>query len=210
LAGAWAAKVVPAKTIAELIALARRDGKLDAGTAPPGTESYLAAELFRVMTGLDMTIVTYKGTGPLTNDLLGGHIPVAFNTLAPALGNIEAGSLRAIAVASPVRSSLLPAVPTVSNPGYRVSGRGAVCPAAGTPPIVERLSKELRAIMASGAPATLLGASATRGICRLFRVKLRNSRCELPRAGKPHRSTQHSRIIRPLQIPPILPHWDTG
>jgi tripartite-type tricarboxylate transporter receptor subunit TctC len=143
----------PAKTIAELIALARRDGKLDAGTAPPGTENYLAAELFRVMTGLDITIVTYKGTGPLTNDLLGGHIPVAFNTLAPALGNIEAGSLRAIAVASPVRWSLLPTVPTVSEsglPGFEVAVRYGLLAPAGTPrPIVERLSKELRAIMAS-------------------------------------------------------------
>jgi tripartite-type tricarboxylate transporter receptor subunit TctC len=64
----------PAKTIAELIALGRRDGKLDAGAPPPGTENYLAAELFRAMTGLDITIVTYKGTGPLTNDLVGGHI----------------------------------------------------------------------------------------------------------------------------------------
>jgi tripartite-type tricarboxylate transporter receptor subunit TctC len=143
----------PAKTIAELIALARRDGKLDVGTAPPGTENYLAAELFHAMTGLDMTIVTYKGTGPLTNDLLGGHIPVAFNTLAPALGNIEAGSLRAIAVASPVRWSLLPAVPTVSEsglPGFEVAVRYGLLAPAGTPrPIVERLNKELRAIMAS-------------------------------------------------------------
>jgi tripartite-type tricarboxylate transporter receptor subunit TctC len=143
----------PAKTIAELIALARRDGKLDAGTPPPGTENYLAAELFRAMTGLDITIVTYKGTGPLTNDLVGGHVPVGFNTLAPALGNIEAGSLRAIAIAGPVRSSLLPEVPTVSEsglPGFEAAVRYGMLAPAGTPrPIVERLNKELRAIMTS-------------------------------------------------------------
>jgi tripartite-type tricarboxylate transporter receptor subunit TctC len=143
----------PARSIAELIALARRDGKLDAGTPPPGTENYLAAELFRAMTGLDITIVTYKGTGPLTNDLLGGHIPIAFNTLAPALGNLEAGSLRAIAIAAPARTSLLPNVPTAAEsglPGFEAAVRYGLLAPAGTPrPIVERLNRELRAIMTS-------------------------------------------------------------
>jgi tripartite-type tricarboxylate transporter receptor subunit TctC len=141
----------PAHSIAELIALARRAGRLDAGTPPPGTENYLAAELFRAMTGIDMTIVTYKGTGPLTNDLLGGHIPIAFNTLAPALGNIEAGSLRAIAVAAPARTSLMPGVPTAGEsglPGFEAAVRYGLLAPAGTPrPIVERLNKELRTAM---------------------------------------------------------------
>jgi tripartite-type tricarboxylate transporter receptor subunit TctC len=143
----------PATTVTELIALAHRNGKLDAGTPPPGTENYLAAELFRAMTGLDMTIVTYKGTGPLTNDLVGGHVEIGFNTLAPALGNIEAGSLRAIAVAGQGRSSLLPEVPTASEsglPGFEAAVRyGMLAPAATPRPIVERLNKELRAIMTS-------------------------------------------------------------
>jgi len=143
----------PATTVTELIALARRNGKLDAGTPPPGTENYLAAELFRAMTGLDMTIVTYKGTGPLTNDLVGGHVEIGFNTLAPALGNIQAGGLRAIAVAGQGRSSLLPEVPTVSEsglPGFEAAVRyGMLAPAATPRPIVERLNKELRAIMTS-------------------------------------------------------------
>jgi tripartite-type tricarboxylate transporter receptor subunit TctC len=143
----------PAKTIAELIALARKTGKLDAGTPPPGTENYLAAELFRTMTGLDVTIITYKGTGPLTSDLLGGHIPIAFNTLAPALGNIEAGQLRAIAVAAAERSSLLPDVPTAGEsglPGFEAAVRYGLLAPAGTPrAIVDRLNKELRAITGS-------------------------------------------------------------
>jgi tripartite-type tricarboxylate transporter receptor subunit TctC len=143
----------PAKTIAELIALARASGRLDAGTPPPGTENYLAAELFRSMTELDVTIVTYKGTGPLTNDLLGGHISIAFNTLAPALGNIQAGQLRAIAVAAAERSSLLPDVPTVSEsglPGFEAAVRYGLLAPAGTPPaIVERLNRELRTITSS-------------------------------------------------------------
>ena len=64
------------------------------------------------MSGADMTIVTYKGTGPLTTDLLGGHIQVAFNTLPPAICNIKAGTLRAIAVAAPQRLAAIPDVPT--------------------------------------------------------------------------------------------------
>jgi len=143
----------PARSIAELIALTRRDGRLDAGTPPPGTENYLAAELFRTMTGLDITIVTYKGTGPLTNDLLGGHIAIAFNTLAPALGNIEAGSLRAIAIAAATRSSLLPEVPTAAEsglPGFEAAVRYGLLAPAGTPrPIIERLNRELRTTMTS-------------------------------------------------------------
>jgi tripartite-type tricarboxylate transporter receptor subunit TctC len=152
----------PAKTMAELIALTRKTGKLDAGTPPPGTENYLAAELFRTMTGLDVTIVTYKGTGPLTNDLLGGHISIAFNTLAPALGNIEAGQLRAIAVAAAERSRLLPDVPTASEsglPGFEASVRYGVLAPAGTPrAIVDRLNRELSAITGSGDMAKRIAA----------------------------------------------------
>jgi tripartite-type tricarboxylate transporter receptor subunit TctC len=143
----------PAKSIAELIALAKRDDKLDVGTPPPGTENYLAAELFKAMTGINMTIVSYKGTGPLTNDLVGGHIAVAFNTIAPALGNIQAGHLRALAVAGRARSGLLPDVPTVAEsglPGFEAAVRYGVLAPAGTPrPIVERINAELRAIVSA-------------------------------------------------------------
>jgi tripartite-type tricarboxylate transporter receptor subunit TctC len=152
----------PAKSIADLIALASKTGRLDAGTPPPGTENYFAAELFRTMTGLDVTIVTYKGTGPLTNDLLGGHISVGFNTLAPALGNIEAGQLRAIAVAAAERSNLLPNVPTASEsglPGFEAAVRYGLMAPAGTPPaIVARLNRELQAITASPEMAKRIAA----------------------------------------------------
>jgi tripartite-type tricarboxylate transporter receptor subunit TctC len=143
----------PANSIAELIALAKRDDKLDVGTPPPGTENYLAAELFKAMTGINMTIVSYKGTGPLTNDLVGGHIAVAFNTIAPALGNIQAGHLRALAVAGRARSGLLPDVPTVAEsglPGFEAAVRYGVLAPAGTPrPIVERINAELRTIVSA-------------------------------------------------------------
>ena len=144
---------LPAKSIAELIALAKQQDKLDIGTPPPGTENYLAAELFKAMTGINATIVSYKGTGPLTNDLVGGHIAVAFNTIAPALGNIQAGHLRAIAVAGRTRSSLLPDVPTVAEsglPGFEAAVRYGLLAPAGTPrPIIERINAELRAMVGS-------------------------------------------------------------
>src|SRR6476619_5914571 len=81
----------PVNSLSDIVALAKKEpGKLTIGTPPPPTLNYFAIELMKVMTGIDVTIVTYKGTGPLTNDLVGGHVPLAFNTTAPALGNIQA------------------------------------------------------------------------------------------------------------------------
>jgi tripartite-type tricarboxylate transporter receptor subunit TctC len=86
----------PAKSLADVIALAMKEpGKVTVGTPPPPTVNYFAAELFKSLTGAEMTIVSYKGTGPLTNDLVGGHVAVGLNTIPPAMGNIEAGRLRA-------------------------------------------------------------------------------------------------------------------
>src|SRR6266478_8453540 len=108
----------PAKSLAELIALAKKEpGKLNVGTPPPGTGGYLAAELFKAVAQVEVTIVPFKGTAQLTNDLVGGHVPIGFNVLAPAMGNLQAGSLRAIAVLGRERSSLFPAVPTASEAG---------------------------------------------------------------------------------------------
>jgi tripartite-type tricarboxylate transporter receptor subunit TctC len=105
------------------------------------------------MTGVDITIVSYKGTGPLTNDLVGGHVPLAFNTIAPAISNIEAGRLRAIAVAAPARSAALPDVPTSAEsglPGFEAVFYYGVSAPAGTPrPVIDLLSKQLRLIVSS-------------------------------------------------------------
>lgn len=145
---------LPASSLAEVLALAKKEpGKLSVGTPPPPTLNYFAAELMKVMTGADITIVTYKGTGPLTNDLVGGHVPLAFNTTAPALGNIQAGKIRAIAVAAPKRSAALPDVPTAAEaglPGFEAVLYYGMAAPAGTPrPIIERINKEMRAIIAS-------------------------------------------------------------
>jgi tripartite-type tricarboxylate transporter receptor subunit TctC len=143
----------PARTVKDLIAMAKREpGKLNVGTPPPGTGGYLAAELFKAAAGIDFAVVTYKGTGPLTNDLLGGHVPVAFNVLAPAMGNLQAGTLRAIATAGPMRLSLLPDIPTIAEsglPGFEAVLHYGLMAPAGTPAeIVERLNRELRTALA--------------------------------------------------------------
>ncbi len=144
----------PAKTVAEVIAIAKREpGKLNFGTSAVGTGGYLTAEYFKSVAGLDMTIIPYRGTAPLMNDLIGGHVPVSFGVLPPAIGNIQSGSLRAIAVTGTHRFSLLPDVPTASEsglPGFdAVLHYGLIAP-AGTPrPIIERLNKELRALAES-------------------------------------------------------------
>jgi len=140
---------MPVKSVAELIALARREpGKLAIGTSVVGSGGYMAAELFKDAARVDMTVVPYKGTGPLANDSLGGHVPVSFNTLAPILSNILAGNLRALGVASTVRSTLLPQVPTIAEsglPGFEAVLRYGLLAPAGTPrDVVARLNRELR------------------------------------------------------------------
>jgi len=109
---------VPVKSMAEVLAFAKKQpGKLTVGTPPAPTLNYFGAEAFKAMAGADMTIVTYKGTGPLTTDLLGGHVMLGFNTLPPAIGNIKAGKIKALAVAAPQRLATIPDVPTTAESG---------------------------------------------------------------------------------------------
>jgi tripartite-type tricarboxylate transporter receptor subunit TctC len=142
----------PAKTIGETVAIAKEvASKFNIGTSAVGTGGYLSAELFKAVTGIDAAIIPYKGTGQVMNDLLGNHVPVAFGVLPPALGNLQAGTLKAIAVLSPTRFSLLPEVPTANEsglPGFEsVLHYGLLAP-AGTPrPIIDRLNAALRALV---------------------------------------------------------------
>ncbi len=142
----------PAKTMADVVAIAKTEGaKLNIGTSAVGTGGYLSAELFKAITNTDATIIPYKGTGQVMNDLLGGHVPIAFGVLPPALGNLHAGTLRAIAVLSDTRFSLLPDVPTSAEsglPGFEsVLHYGVVAPAGTPPAIIERLNAALRALV---------------------------------------------------------------
>ena len=142
----------PAKSVAEFIALAKKEpGKLNVGTSALGTGGYMTAEHFKSEAGVDVAIIPYKGTAPLMTDLLGGHVPVAFGVLPPALGNIQAGKLRAIAVTSAKRFSLLPDVPTFDEsgmPGFEAVLHYGLLAPAGTPKdIVDKLSVELRKLV---------------------------------------------------------------
>lgn len=142
----------PGRTVADVIAAAKAaPGKLSIGTSAVGTGGYMTAELFKASAGIDATLVPYKGTGPLMNDLVGGHVPVAFGVLAPALGNIEAKTLRVVAVMSRERFPLLPDVPTADEsglPGFEsVLHYGLLAPAGTPQPIVARINAALQALV---------------------------------------------------------------
>ena len=149
-----ASPAFPAKTLADVIALAKKEpGKLSAGTPPAPTINFFAAKLFNLTAGVDITTVAYKGTGPLTNDVLGNQVPLGFDTIPAAVSNVKAGQLRAIAVTGATRSAALPDVPTAAEsglPGFdAVQYYGLTAPAGVPRPIVDRLNKELRTMLAA-------------------------------------------------------------
>jgi tripartite-type tricarboxylate transporter receptor subunit TctC len=140
---------VPVRSVAELIAYAKaRPGEINYGSAGIGTVGHLAGELLATMAGVRLTHVPYKGTGPAITDLLGGHIPMMFTPIPTAHAQAESGLLRALAVSSAQRSSLLPDLPTVAEsglPGYEAALRYGLVAPAGTPrAIIDRLNRELR------------------------------------------------------------------
>jgi tripartite-type tricarboxylate transporter receptor subunit TctC len=144
----------PAHSVAELIAYAKaHPGQVNYGSAGIGTVGQLAGALLATMAGVELVHVPYKGTGPAITDLLGGHIPMMFTPIPTAHAQAESGLLRALAVSSAQRSSLLPDLPTVAEsglPGYEAALRYGLVAPAGTPrPIIERLNKELRVALAA-------------------------------------------------------------
>jgi len=145
---------LPATSLADVIALAKKEpGKLSVGTPPPPTINYFAAELFKMMADVNVTIVTYKGTAPLTTDLLGGHVPLGLSTIPATIGNIQAGTLRAIAVTATARAAVLPDVPTSAEaglPGYEAGFYYGMSAPAGTPrPIIDKLNAEINRALAA-------------------------------------------------------------
>jgi tripartite-type tricarboxylate transporter receptor subunit TctC len=143
---------LPVQTAKELIALAKKEpGKLIAASAGNGSFTHLATELFMKLAGVDFKVVQFKGGGNALLDAIGGHSQVLMMALTPALPQIKAGKLRALGVGGPKRSRLLAEVPTVAEAGltgYEASQWWAIFAPAGTPkPIVERLYKEVEAIM---------------------------------------------------------------
>jgi tripartite-type tricarboxylate transporter receptor subunit TctC len=141
-------------SVDELITVAKASpGKIQFGSPGIGTTNHLAGELFASMAEVKLAHIPYKGTGPAITDLLGGHIAMMFAPIPAAHGNVSAGLLRALGVTSLKRSSLLPDVPTVAEaalPGFEVAQRSALLAPAGTPrAIIERLNKELNAVLAT-------------------------------------------------------------
>lgn len=138
---------VPAQTLQELIALAKKEpGKLNYGSTSAGGSPHMSAELLKMMTGINISHVPYKGAAPMLTDLVGGHIPIGFDNLPSAMPFIESGKLRAIAVTTAKRWPGAPSIPTVAEtvPGYEVSGWFGLLAPAGTPPaIVDLIQKSV-------------------------------------------------------------------
>jgi len=143
---------VPAKTVKELVAYGKANpGKLAYGSNGQGTLQHLIGEQFSAMNGVEMLHVPYKGSGPLTTDLIAGQVSMSFDTITPVLQQIKAGKLRALAVTTGKRSPALPDVPTLAEaglPGFdQGSWFGILAPAKTPPEIVNKLNAEIVKIL---------------------------------------------------------------
>jgi tripartite-type tricarboxylate transporter receptor subunit TctC len=143
---------LPVKSVSEFIAYAKANpGKISYASAGNGTSAHLAAELFKVMAGVDLLHVPYRGSGPALTDLMAGQVQVMFDTLPSSIEHIKAGKLRALGVTSAIRSDVLPDVPTIADtvPGYELTAWFGIGAPRDTPPeIVEKLNREITAALA--------------------------------------------------------------
>ena len=148
-------KDVPAKTVAEFIAYVKANpGKVNLASSGNGTSVHLSGEMFMMMAGAKMQHVPYRGAAPAITDLLGGQVQVIFDNMPSILQHVRAGSLRALAVTSTVRSELLPDVPVLADtiPGYEASALFGMGAPKNTPKeIIEKLNKEVNAVLAEPA-----------------------------------------------------------
>ena len=142
---------VPAKTVPEFIAYAKANpGKINMASGGNGSPQHVYGELFKVMTGINMLHVPYRGAAPALVDLIGGQVQVMFDPISSSIGYIKAGKLRALAVTTATRSKALPDLPTVGEfvPGYEATGWQGVGAPKDTPAeIVEKLNKEINAAL---------------------------------------------------------------
>ena len=155
---------LPAKTIPELIALAKAEpGKITLASYGTGSTSHVAGELFQMMAGIKMIHVPYRGGAPMTTDLIGGQVQVGIDVSTGARPPVQSGSLRGLGICG-ARTSMFPDVPSIgeSVPGYEASAWGGVGATRGTPPeIIERLNRELNAGLANPAVKARLADVAT-------------------------------------------------
>jgi tripartite-type tricarboxylate transporter receptor subunit TctC len=155
---------VPAKSLGELIAYAKANpGKLSFGSGGNGTPAHLAGELLKMEAKIDMTHVPFRGTGPALQNVIAGHVPMAFNPPPPLLPHIENGAIRAIAITTLKRTAALPQVPTIAEqgfPGFDATTWHALVAPAGTP-------KEVIATLHGAVTATLNDGDARKSLTDL-------------------------------------------
>ena len=161
---------VPVKTIPELIAYAKANpGKLNMASSGNGSTIHMSGELFKMMTGVDLVHVPYRGGALALTDMIGGQVQVMFDNIPTSAEHVKSGKLRGLAVSSTARSDVLPELPTVAEfiPGYEASAWYGIGAPKDTPPeIIEKLNKEVNAILAdpkAKARFTELGASLLPG-----------------------------------------------
>ncbi len=145
---------LPVNSVAELIAYGKANpGKLNFASSGNGTSIHLSGELFKVMAGVQMAHIPYKGSAPALQDLIAGQVQLMFDNLPPSLPQIKGGKLRALAVTSAVRAPALPDVPTVAEaglPGFEASSWFGILAPAGTPPdVIAKLNTEIAKWLAS-------------------------------------------------------------
>lgn len=153
----------PANDLAGLVALAKRmPGKISYGSAGNGTPGHLTGEMFKTAAGIDIQHVPYKGSAPAVTDLIGGQIQMMFDPMQSVMSHVQAGKLRAIAVSSAVRSSVLPNVPTVAESGYQgfesTAWWGVFAPANLSAAQAAILANEIERIVRSNAFRDRLGS----------------------------------------------------
>jgi tripartite-type tricarboxylate transporter receptor subunit TctC len=145
---------VPANTVQELIALAKqRPGELNYASAGPGSFQHMGSELFKLMAGVDIVHVPFKGGGPAMIDVVGGHTQIMLSSLIQTMPHIRSGKLRPLGTGGAKRSPILPDVPTIAEAGvsgYEMANWWGIVAPAGTPPgIVDRLAKEIGVVLSS-------------------------------------------------------------
>ena len=142
----------PAHTVAELIAYAKANpGKVNVATPGIGTSPHVSGELFKMMTGINMVAVHYRGAGPALTDLIGGQVQVFFDNLPSSVEHIKSGKIRALGVTTAKRAPALPDVPSIGEtvPGYEADVFYGICVPKGTPPeIVDKLHAAVNAVLA--------------------------------------------------------------
>jgi tripartite-type tricarboxylate transporter receptor subunit TctC len=160
---------LPVNSVKELIALAKaKPGQLNYAAAGVGSFMHLSSELFKMMAGVDIVGVQFKGGGPATIDVIAGHTQVTLGSLVQALPHIRAGKLKVLAVGGSKRSPVLPEVPTMAEagvPGYESHNWWGLVAPAGTPPaVVDRLHKELSVILTSAETQKRLAAEGAEAL----------------------------------------------